>query len=146
MFIDNIFRFTQAGSESFYALAGCLQLLGINRPLAEMSYAGADRIITATDPLHPYGRFMFLLTTLPIRLPPQHSPTWMRLRFIPQDHEMGIYPAVDPLESTSRILDPARSVGQEHYNTQKVKQIFGTTGARISFPSWGWKNSPVKTN
>ena len=57
--------------------------------------------------------------------------------------EMGIYPAVDPLASTSRILDPL-VVGKEHYETaQRVKQILERNkGCRTSSPSSVWKSFP----
>ena len=47
----------------------------------------------------------------------------MRLRFFPEDRRTGIYPAVDPLESSSRILEPD-VVGEEHYETaRRVQEI-----------------------
>ena len=56
-------------------------------------------------------------TTLPTRRPPRPSLTWTR-RSCCRDKiaELGIYPAVDPLDSTSRLLDP-NVIGQEHYDT-----------------------------
>ena len=95
-FIDNIFRFTQAGSE-VSALLGRM-------PSIQAVYVPADDL---TDPA-PATTFTHL------------DATTVLSRKIT---ELGIYPAVDPLESTSRILDPL-VVGEEHYQTaQRVKQI-----------------------
>ena len=69
-------------------------------------------------------RFTCPPTTTPIRRRPRPSRTWTRPRtFRASISELGIYPAVDPLASTSRILDPL-IIGQEHYDVaQQVKQI-----------------------
>merc|ERR1711915_412384 len=55
--------------------------------------------------------------------------------------ELGFYPAVDPLESTSRIMDP-HVVGNEHYDcAAAVKKILqDTSPSRISSPFWEWEN------
>ena len=55
--------------------------------------------------------------------------------------EQGIYPAVDPLESTSRILEP-EVVGQRHYAVARGPRpsSSGTGNSRTSSPSWAWKN------
>ena len=97
-FIDNIFRFTQAGSE--------VSALTRNGSITSVQavYVPADDL---TDPA-PATTFTHL------------DATTVLSRKIT---ELGIYPAVDPLESTSRILDP-NIVGQDHYETaQRVKQI-----------------------
>ena len=95
LFIDNIFRFTQAGSE-------VSALLG--RTSVQAVYVPADDL---TDPA-PATTFSHLDAT-----------TVLNRKIA----ELGIYPAVDPLDSTSRILDP-NVVGEEHYQTaQRVKQI-----------------------
>jgi len=61
--------------------------------------------------------------------------------------EQGIYPAVDPLDSTSRILT-ADIVGQEHYDTaQRVKKRYSATkNFKISLLFWVWKSCPKKTS
>ena len=124
-FIDNIFRFTQAGSEVSALLGRMPSAVGYQPTLAtEMGhlqeritstkngsitsvqaiYVPADDL---TDPA-PATTFSYL------------DATTVLSRKIT---ELGIYPAVDPLESTSRILDP-HIVGMDHYDTaQRVKQI-----------------------
>ena len=113
-FIDNIFSFTQAGSEVGYqpTLAsemGALQERITSTKTGSITsvqaiYVPADDL---TDPA-PATTFSFL------------DATTVLSRKIT---ELGIYPAVDPLESTSRILDPL-IIGEDHYNTaQAVKQL-----------------------
>ena len=107
-FIDNIFRFTQAGSEVSALLGRMPSAVGYQPTLAkemvQAVYVPADDL---TDPA-PATTFSHL------------DATTVLSRKIA---ELGIYPAVDPLESTSRILDP-NVVGHEHYETaQRVKQI-----------------------
>ena len=102
-FIDNIFRFTQAGSEVSALLGRMPSAVGYQPTLATEMGAMQERI-TSTK---------------------KGSITSVQAVYVPADDiaELGIYPAVDPLESTSRILDPL-IVGKEHYETaQRVKQI-----------------------
>ena len=102
-FIDNIFRFTQAGSEVSALLGRMPSAVGYQPTLATEMGAMQERI-TSTK---------------------KGSITSVQAVYVPADDltELGIYPAVDPLESTSRILDPL-IVGKEHYDTaQRVKQI-----------------------
>src|SRR3954462_7447461 len=125
LFIDNIFRFTQAGSEVSTLLGRMPSAVGYQPNLAtEMGelqeritstrghsitsvqaiYVPADDI---TDPA-PHTTFAHLDATTVLSRPIS---------------ELGIYPAVDPLDSTSRILD-ARYIGEEHYAVaQRVKGI-----------------------
>ncbi|GIU91883.1 MAG: ATP synthase subunit beta [Acidimicrobiia bacterium] len=125
LFIDNIFRFTQAGSEVSALLGRMPSAVGYQPTLAdEMGflqeritslkgksitslqaiYVPADDI---TDPA-PHTTFAHLDAT-----------TVLTRRLV----ELGIYPAIDPLDSTSRILDP-QYVGEEHYNVaRQVQQI-----------------------
>jgi len=124
-FIDNIFRFTQAGSEVSALLGRMPSAVGYQPTLASEMGNMQERITSTkngsitsiqavyvpaddlTDPA-PATTFSYL------------DATTVLSRKIT---ELGIYPAVDPLESTSRILDP-NIVGQEHYDTaQQVKQI-----------------------
>jgi len=124
-FIDNIFRFVQAGSEVSALLGRMPSAVGYQPTLAtEMGHlqeritstkSGSITSVQAiyvpaddlTDPA-PATTFSYL------------DATTVLSRKIT---ELGIYPAVDPLESTSRILDP-NIVGADHYNTaQHVKQI-----------------------
>ena len=128
LFIDNIFRFTQAGSEVSALLGRMPSAVGYQPTLAtEMGelqeritstrkgsitsvqavYVPADDI---TDPAPATTFYHLDATTVLSR----------------QIAELGIYPAVDPLDSTSRILDP-NVIGQRHYDvSQKVKNILQT--------------------
>ena len=125
LFIDNIFRFTQAGSEVSALLGRMPSAVGYQPTLASEMGALQERITSTkngsitsvqaiyvpaddlTDPA-PATTFSFL------------DATTVLSRKIT---ELGIYPAVDPLESTSRILDP-NIIGEDHYNTaQAVKQL-----------------------
>ncbi|MDD6227492.1 MAG: F0F1 ATP synthase subunit beta [Bacteroidales bacterium] len=125
LFIDNIFRFTQAGSEVSALLGRMPSAVGYQPTLSSEMGALQERITSTkqgsitsvqaiyvpaddlTDPA-PATTFSFL------------DATTVLSRKI---SELGIYPAVDPLDSTSRILDP-NIVGEDHYNTaQAVKQL-----------------------
>jgi len=125
LFIDNIFRFTQAGSEVSALLGRMPSAVGYQPNLATEMGELQERITSTkkgsitsvqaiyvpaddyTDPA-PATTFAHLDATTNLS------------REIVQ---LGIYPAVDPLASTSRILDP-RVVGEEHYNVaQSVKQV-----------------------
>ncbi len=124
-FIDNIFRFTQAGSEVSALLGRMPSAVGYQPTLASEMGKLQERIASTkygsitsvqaiyvpaddlTDPA-PATTFNFL------------DATTVLSRKIT---ELGIYPAVDPLESSSRILDP-NIVGEEHYNTaQQVVEL-----------------------
>jgi F-type H+-transporting ATPase subunit beta len=123
LFIDNIFRFTQAGSEVSALLGRMPSAVGYQPNLATEMAALQERITSTkkgsitslqavyvpaddyTDPA-PATTFGHLDST--IRL--ERAIT-----------ELGIYPAVDPLTSTSRVLDPL-VVGQEHYDTAREVQ------------------------
>jgi len=123
LFIDNIFRFTQAGSEVSALLGRIPSAVGyqptLGTDLGELQeritstkkgsitsvqaiYVPADDL---TDPA-PAATFAHLDATTVLSR---------------QISELGIYPAVDPLDSTSRILDPA-VVGQEHYQVARTVQ------------------------
>jgi F-type H+-transporting ATPase subunit beta len=128
-FVDNIFRFTQAGSEVSALLGRIPSAVGYQPTLATDMGALQERITTTnkgsitsvqaiyvpaddlTDPA-PAASFAHLDATTVLSR---------------QIAELGIYPAVDPLDSTSRILDP-RVVGEEHYevarSVQKVLQTY----------------------
>src|ERR1700743_3863518 len=123
LFIDNIFRFTQAGSEVSTLLGRSPSAVGYQPTLAEQVGQLQERITSTRG----------------------HSITSMQAIYVPADDitdpaphtvfahldatttlsraitEKGIYPAVDPLDSTSRILD-ARYIGQEHYNVARTVQ------------------------
>ncbi|MFA5180767.1 MAG: F0F1 ATP synthase subunit beta [Syntrophales bacterium] len=124
LFVDNIFRFTQAGSEVSALLGRMPSAVGYQPTLATDLGGLQERItstnkgsITAvqcvyvpaddlTDPA-PATTFAHLDGTVVLSRPIA---------------ELGIYPAVDPLDSTSRILDP-NVVGLEHYNVARLVQV-----------------------
>jgi F-type H+-transporting ATPase subunit beta len=123
LFIDNIFRFTQAGSEVSALLGRMPSAVGYQPTLATEMGALQERITSTrsgsitsvqaiyvpaddlTDPA-PAAAFTHLDATTVLSR---------------QIAELGIYPAVDPLASTSRILDP-RVIGEEHYNVARAIQ------------------------
>ncbi|MFA5785831.1 MAG: F0F1 ATP synthase subunit beta [Actinomycetota bacterium] len=125
LFIDNIFRFTQAGSEVSTLLGRMPSAVGYQPTLADEMGALQERI-TSTR-----GRSITSLQAIyvpadDITDPAPHT-TFAHLDATTvlsrQISELGIYPAVDPLDSTSRILDP-RYVGEEHYRTaRRVQEI-----------------------
>jgi F-type H+/Na+-transporting ATPase subunit beta len=125
LFIDNIFRFTQAGSEVSTLLGRMPSAVGYQPTLADEMGELQERITSTRG----------------------HSITSMQAIFVPADDitdpaphtafahldartvlsrpisQLGIYPAVDPLDSSSRILD-ALYIGEEHYRiAQRVKEI-----------------------
>ncbi len=124
-FIDNIFRFTQAGSEVSALLGRMPSAVGYQPTLATEMGAMQERITSTksgsiTSIQAVYVPADDLTDPAPATTFTHLDATTVLSRKIT---EMGIYPAVDPLESTSRILDP-NIVGEEHYQTaQRVKQI-----------------------
>ena len=125
LFIDNIFRFTQAGSEVSALLGRMPSAVGYQPTLATEMGAMQERITSTkngsiTSVQAVYVPADDLTDPAPATTFSHLDATTVLSRKIT---ELGIYPAVDPLESTSRILDPL-VVGQEHYDTaQRVKQI-----------------------
>ena len=124
-FIDNIFRFTQAGSEVSALLGRMPSAVGYQPTLASEMGAMQERITSTkkgsiTSVQAVYVPADDLTDPAPSTTFAHLDATTVLSRKIT---ELGIYPAVDPLESTSRILDPS-VVGQEHYETaQRVVQI-----------------------
>ena len=124
-FIDNIFRFTQAGSEVSALLGRMPSAVGYQPTLATEMGAMQERITSTktgsiTSVQAVYVPADDLTDPAPATTFSHLDATTVLSRKIT---ELGIYPAVDPLESTSRILDPL-VVGQEHYDVaQRVKQI-----------------------
>ena len=125
LFIDNIFRFTQAGSEVSALLGRMPSAVGY-QPNLQTEMGELEERITST-------RKGSVTSVQAIYVPaddltdPAPATTFSHLDSTTvlsrQIAELGIYPAVDPLASTSRILDP-RILGQEHYNTARsVKAI-----------------------
>jgi F-type H+-transporting ATPase subunit beta len=129
LFIDNIFRFTQAGSEVSALLGRMPSAVGYQPNLAT-EMAGLQERITST-------RSGSITSLQAVFVPaddytdPAPATTFAHLdstiRLERSIAELGIYPAVDPLTSTSRVLDPL-VVGQEHYDvareTQRVLQRY----------------------
>ena len=123
LFIDNIFRFTQACSEVSALLGRIPSAVGYQPTLATDLGALQERITTTQ-----YGS---ITSVQAVYVPaddltdPAPATTFAHLdaQTVLSRHltELGIYPAVDPLESNSRILDPA-IVGESHYNTARAVQ------------------------
>ena len=124
-FIDNIFRFTQAGSEVSALLGRMPSAVGYQPTLATEMGGMQERITSTrrgsiTSVQAVYVPADDLTDPAPATTFTHLDATTVLNRKIA---ELGIYPAVDPLDSTSRILDP-HVVGQEHYDVaQRVKQI-----------------------
>ena len=124
-FIDNIFRFTQAGSEVSALLGRMPSAVGYQPTLASEMGVMQERITSTkrgsiTSVQAVYVPADDLTDPAPATTFTHLDATTELSRKIT---ELGIYPAVDPLGSTSRILDPL-IVGQKHYDTaQRVKQI-----------------------
>lgn len=125
LFIDNIFRFTQAGSEVSALLGRMPSAVGYQPTLASEMGIMQERITSTkkgsiTSVQAVYVPADDLTDPAPATTFSHLDATTVLSRKIA---ELGIYPAVDPLESTSRILDPL-VVGEAHYNTaQRVKAI-----------------------
>jgi F-type H+-transporting ATPase subunit beta len=125
LFIDNIFRFTQAGSEVSALLGRMPSAVGYQPTLASEMGALQERItstqkgsITSVQAI--YVPADDLTDPAPATSFSHLDATTVLNRALT---ELGIYPAVDPLDSTSRMLDPL-VVGEEHYNVaRKVQQI-----------------------
>ena len=123
LFIDNIYRFTQAGSEVSALLGRVPSAVGYQPTLATEMGALQERItstkkgsITSVQAI--YVPADDLTDPAPATTFAHLDATTVLSRSIT---ELGIYPAVDPLESTSRIMDPL-ILGEEHYNTARGVQ------------------------
>jgi F-type H+-transporting ATPase subunit beta len=122
-FVDNIFRFTQAGSEVSALLGRIPSAVGYQPTLATDMGALQERITTTTKGSITSVQAIYvpaddLTDPAPAASFAHLDATTVLNRSIA---EKGIYPAVDPLDSTSRILD-ARIVGQEHYDVARRVQ------------------------
>jgi F-type H+-transporting ATPase subunit beta len=123
VFIDNIFRFTQAGSEVSALLGRIPSAVGYQPTLATDMGALQERITTTTKGSVTSVQAIYvpaddLTDPAPATSFAHLDATTVLSR---QIAELGIYPAVDPLDSTSRILDP-RVVGEEHYRVARQVQ------------------------
>jgi F-type H+-transporting ATPase subunit beta len=125
LFIDNIFRFTQAGSEVSALLGRMPSAVGYQPNLATELGELQERITSTKK--GSITSVQAIYVPADDYTDPAPATTFAHLdattNLSRQIVELGIYPAVDPLASTSRILDP-RIVGAEHYTTaQQVKQV-----------------------
>jgi F-type H+-transporting ATPase subunit beta len=123
-FVDNIFRFTQAGAEVSALLGRIPSAVGYQPTLATDMGALQERITTTkkgsiTSVQAIYVPADDLTDPAPATSFAHLDATTVLSR---QIAELGIYPAVDPLDSTSRILDP-RVVGEEHYQVARGVQV-----------------------
>ncbi|KAA0210391.1 F0F1 ATP synthase subunit beta [Ignavibacteria bacterium CHB1] len=128
LFIDNIFRFTQAGSEVSALLGRMPSAVGYQPNLASEMGALQERI-TSTNK-GSITSIQAIYVPADDYTDPAPATTFSHLdattELSRKISELGIYPAVDPLTSTSRILDPL-VVGDDHYETaQEVKRVLQT--------------------
>jgi F-type H+/Na+-transporting ATPase subunit beta len=123
IFIDNIFRFTQAGSEVSALLGRMPSAVGYQPTLA-VDLGGLQERITSTDK-GSITAVQCVYVPADDLTDPAPATTFAHLDgtvvLSRQIAELGIYPAVDPLDSTSRILDAAY-IGEEHYQTARQVQ------------------------
>lgn len=148
LFIDNIFRFVQAGSEVSTLLGRMPSAVGYQPTLAGEMGALQERITSTkngsvTSVQAVYVPADDLTDPAPATTFSHLDATTVLSRKIA---EQGIYPAVDPLESTSRILEPD-IVGEEHYNIARAcsPRCRSTGSCRISSPFWVWRSSATRT-
>src|SRR3954454_15528869 len=125
LFIDNVFRFTQAGSEVSALLGRMPSAVGYQPTLLSEMGAMQERITSTKN--GSITSVQAIYVPADDYTDPAPATTFAHLdattNLSRSISELGIYPAVDPLASTSRILDP-RVIGEEHYQVaQDVKQI-----------------------
>ena len=123
MFIDNIYRYTLAGTEVSALLGRMPSAVGYQPTLAEEMGVLQERITsTKTGSITSFQAIYVPADDL---TDPSPATTFAHLDatlvLSRQIAELGIYPAVDPLDSTSRLLDP-NIIGQEHYDTARAVQ------------------------
>ena len=125
LFIDNIFRFTQAGSEVSTLLGRMPSAVGYQPNLADEMGQLQERITSTKG--HSITSMQAIYVPADDYTDPAPATTFAHLdattELSREIASRGLYPAVDPLTSSSRILDP-QYIGQEHYDTAvRVKQI-----------------------
>jgi F-type H+/Na+-transporting ATPase subunit beta len=125
LFIDNIFRFTQAGSEVSTLLGRMPSAVGYQPNLADEMGTLQERITSTRG--HSITSMQAIYVPADDYTDPAPATTFAHLdattELSREIASLGIYPAVDPLASTSRILDP-QYIGDDHYNTAvRIKQI-----------------------
>src|SRR5580693_8221353 len=123
LFIDNIFRFTQAGSEVSTLLGRMPSAVGYQPTLADEMGQLQERITSTRG--HSITSMQAIYVPADDITDPAPATTFAHLdattELSREITEKGIYPAVDPLASTSRLLDPAY-IGQEHYDVAREVQ------------------------
>jgi len=123
LFIDNIFRFTQAGSEVSTLLGRMPSAVGYQPTLADEMGQLQERITSTRG--HSITSMQAIFVPADDYTDPAPATTFAHLdattELSREITEKGIYPAVDPLASTSRLLDPAY-IGQEHYDVAREVQ------------------------
>jgi F-type H+/Na+-transporting ATPase subunit beta len=122
-FVDNIFRFTQAGSEVSALLGRIPSAVGYQPTLATDMGALQERITSTTKGSITSVQAIYVPADDLTDPAPATSFAHLDAQTVLNRaiSEKGIYPAVDPLDSNSRLLDP-RVVGEEHYNTARAVQ------------------------
>jgi F-type H+-transporting ATPase subunit beta len=125
LFVDNIFRFSQAGSEVSALLGRMPSAVGYQPTLATEMGALQERITSTTRGAITSVQAVYVPADDPTDPAPanafQHLDAFIYLER--RISEKGIYPAVDPLASSSRLLDP-QALGERHYNVaRRVQQI-----------------------
>jgi F-type H+/Na+-transporting ATPase subunit beta len=123
MFIDNIYRYTLAGTEVSALLGRMPSAVGYQPTLAEEMGVLQERITSTKQ--GSITSFQAIYVPADDLTDPSPATTFAHLDatlvLSRKISELGIYPAVDPLDSTSRLLDP-NVVGQEHYDTARATQ------------------------
>ena len=149
LFIDNIFRFVQAGSEVSALLGRMPSAVGYQPTLTSEMGELQERITSTrrgsvTSVQAIYVPADDLTDPAPAASFAHLDATTVLSRAI---SEMGIYPAVDPLDSTSRALSPRRSwaTSTTKWPPRCRRSCSATRTCATSSPSWAWTSSPTKT-
>jgi len=153
-FVDNIFRFTQAGAEMSALLGRIPSAVGYQPTLSTDMGAMQERITTTTK--GSITSIQAVYVPADDFTDPAPATTFSHLDATTALNraisEKGIYPAVDPLASNSRILDP-QVVGQEHYDVAPMMwpapcrpSCRSTRPCRTSLLSWAWTSCPKRTS
>ena len=146
-FVDNIYRYTLAGTEVSALLGRMPSAVGYQPTLAEEMGRLQERITsTKVGSITSIQAVYVPADDLTDPSPATTFPTSTRPSCCRDIAALGIYPAVDPLDSTSRQLDP-RSSGKEHYNVaRQVQQTLQKYSCVTSSRFWVWTNSRPTTS
>jgi vacuolar-type H+-ATPase subunit B/Vma2 len=148
LFIDNIFRFTQAGSEVSTLLGRMPSAVGYQPTLADEMGVLQERITSTRG--HSITSMQAIYVPADDYTDPAPATTFAHLdattELSREIASLGIYPAVDPLTSTSRILD-RRYIAEDHYTTavRSSRSCSATRSCRTSSPSSVSTSSPKRT-